>query len=84
MDIIKLPNKCNQHNYLKKIKGTTNEYKLVIDSIYIRCMILKDNKYAIDLGGSSVICEGKLLEGTNYKVNKIIAIPKNGYKIILE
>lgn len=83
MNIIKLPNKYNINNYLEKIKGTSNDYKLIIKSIYCRHIIL-DNSYAIDLEGGPLICEGKLLEGTNYKVSKIVCTPKKGYKIILE
>lgn len=84
MDRIKLPNRYNQNNYLEKIKNTTNEYKLVTSSLYLRNLLLEDSTYAIDLEGGPMICEGKLLEGTNYKVVKIITVPRNGYKIILE
>lgn len=84
MDRIKLPNRYNQNNYLEKIKNTTNEYKLVTSSLYLRNLLLEDSTYAIDLEGGPMIYEGKLLEGTNYKVVKIITVPRNGYKIILE
>lgn len=58
MDRIKLPNRYNQNNYLEKIKNTTNEYKLVTSSLYLRNLLLEDSTYAIDLEGGPMICEG--------------------------